>query len=128
MWYTAITLNRQNFSISMAVRMDASETLVSLGNEQSDFFDSVQVLFGCLGEFLGSPYALVDVSCFQQLTQFHATFYTTVTHGLLSRGDFGHCQQNLQTHLYEDFFLLMYFSTSNTHCSILYHYGSAQTQ
>jgi hypothetical protein len=39
---------------------------------------------------------------------------------LLSRGDFRHCQQNLQTRLYEDFFLLMYFSTNNTHFSMLY--------
>jgi hypothetical protein len=63
----------------MVLRMAALKTLVSLGNGQSCFLDSVQVLFACLGEFLGSPYALVDVSSSQKPTQFQATFCTTVT-------------------------------------------------
>jgi hypothetical protein len=106
----------QNFSISKALGMDASETLVSLVSGQSDCLDSVQVLFACV-EFLMSPYALVDISSFQQLAQFHSTLCAIITHMI--------CLVELilgtvYKYLYEDFFLLMYFSTNNMHCSILY--------
>jgi len=49
----------------------------------------MQVLFGCLGEFLVSAHTVADVSsssC-QHWTQFHATFYDFGTYSLKGKDE-----------------------------------------
>jgi hypothetical protein len=88
----------------------------------SDFLNSIKVLLDVL-QSLVSENALVNISSYQQLTQFHYTFFTTVTHKLCWVQVNPDTTDELDEHIYgkiPSFLCNSQQKKKKTHCSVLY--------